>query len=154
MKNLIWALVFAALAILIPVLAWTEYSRVSKVYDGGEEGTLTIEELIGTRTSRKGAKTYSYLATLEGTTVSLSTDRALSKGVPYRVIYLREKLNAYGGRQQGSFYDYILGNKSESKWDLFVRKIKAGLLLFGVGLEVLWIVCAVLFFRSFLRKEE
>lgn len=152
MKNLLMALIFGALAILVPYLAWNEYSRVSAIYDGGKEGALLIEKQTGTQKGRRGARTYYYAASLEGKAVSLATDRVLSPGVPYRAIYLPETLQEIGEGKR--FYDYILGNKGESKWDLFVRKVGTGLLLIGLGLEALWLVCAVMYIRAFLKKEE
>lgn len=146
------ALIFGALAILVPYLAWNEYSRVSQIYDGGEDGTLLVEKQTGVQRGRKGSRTYYYAAALEGKEVSLATERSLSPGVPYRAIYLPEKLQETGEGKR--FYDYILGNKGESKWDLFVRKVGTDLLLIGLGLEALWLVCAVMYIRGFLKKEE
>jgi hypothetical protein len=155
MKNLLWALVMTGLAIGMPWLAWSQFADVSRIYDGGSDGALTIEEQTGTRTSRKGAKTYYYSGALEGTPVKLSTDRVLKTGIPYRAIYLPGKLEVYAATQEkGSFTDYVMGNKGEPKWDLFVRKIRSDLLWIGVLIEILWVSCAVLFFWSFLKKEK
>lgn len=154
MKNLLWALIFTALSILIPFLAWSEYRKVSTIYDVGQDGSLTIEVQKGAHKSRRGSKTFYYAGSLDGTPVSIATSQVLSTGVPYRVIYLPEKLEGYTMEGGASFYDYLLGNKGESKWDLFVRKVRFDFLLVGVGVEILWVVFAVLFFRSLLKREE
>jgi hypothetical protein len=154
MKNLLWAVICAALAIITPYMLWSEFQKVSVIYDGGQEGALEIERQTGTRTSRKGSKTFYYSAYLERKPVSLSTSKALSTGVPFRVIYLPEKLDSYTSAGGASFYDYVLGNKEESKWDLFVRKVRFDVLMIAIGAEVLWLAGLVLFFRSFLKRES
>lgn len=154
MKNLLWAILMALLAIGMPCLAFKEYRDVVALHDHGTEGFLSVRAKTGSTRSRRGATTHQYDAYIEGVRVRIRTSDILSPGYRYPVLFAPEKLRDYSSQASGAFSSYKIGRRAESAGDIFVRDIGKWLLWGMVGLEILWIVGVWLFWSSFKKGEE
>jgi len=142
------------LAIGMPCLAFHDYQEVATLRQHGAEGFLSVRAQTGSTRSRRSATTYHYDASIEGMPVRLRTSDVLAPRHTYPILYSAEKLRSYSSQESGAFYAYKIGRRGESTAEIFVRDIGKGLLWGMVGLEILWIVGAWLFWISFKKGEE
>jgi hypothetical protein len=153
MKNLLLAIIMIVLAVGTPYLAWREYAEVARFVERATGGQLSVIAEAGNKLTRGGRRKRTYDASIEGIRLQLSTSESLTPGQQYPVIFSSESLRSYSSQATGTFYAYKLGRKSDSGWSIFVRDYGTGYLLELAGLEVLWIVGAWLFWRSFSKHK-
>ena len=154
MKNLLLAIIAIVLAVGTPYLAWREYAEVAQFVERASEGQLSVMAEVSNKRSRGGRKKRTFDASIEGLRVQIVTSESLTPGEKYPVIFSSEKLRSYASQATGIFSAYKLGSKSESRWSIFARDYGTGYVLELVALEIIWIVLAWLFWRSFAKRKS
>jgi len=129
-------------------MLWGEgitYRRIADLYDHGRIGELHILADLGT--TREGGRLVSivhhYDSTLAGVPVRLRLFHALKPGLRYPVYYFPQKLQDYASANSGAFSAYVIGRKSDSKWDIFLREVGRSAFWILAGFEALWVLVAV-----------
>ena len=154
MKNLLLAIVMGALALATPWLAWREYSEVAQFVDGATDGQLSVVAVAGDTLSRGGRRKRTYDASIENVRVQIVTSEDLAPDQQYPVVFSPEALRDYAPQAGGSYAAYKFGSKSDSRWGIFGRDYGWTYLLELVGLEVIWVVLALVFWRSFTNQRS
>jgi len=154
MKNLLLAIVMAALALATPWLAWREYSEVAQFVDRATDGQLSVSAETGDTLSRGGRRKRTYDASIENIRVQIVTSEELAPDQPYPVVFSPEALRDYSPQAGGSFTAYKLGSKSDLRFSIFARDYGWTYVFELVGLEILWIVMAFVFWRSFTNQRS
>jgi len=149
MKNLLLAIVMAALALATPWLAWREYTEIAQFVDRGTDGQLSVSAESEDKLSRGGRRKRTYDAAIESTRVQIVTSEYLTPDQQYPVVFSPDALREYSAQAGGNFTAYKLGSKSDSRFGIFARDYGWTYVFELVGLEILWIVMAFVFWRSF-----
>ena len=153
MKNLLLAIVMGALALATPWLAWREYTEVAQFVERGTEGQLQVIAETGDKLSRGGRRKRTYDATIESIRVQIVTSEELAPDQQYPVLFSPEALRGQSSQAGESFTAYKFGSAADSRFGIFARDYGWTYLLELVGLEVLWIVMAFVFWRSFTNQR-
>jgi hypothetical protein len=153
MKNLLLALVMAALALATPWLAWREYSEVAQFADQATEGQLSVVAESGHKLSRGGRRKRTYDASIQNSRVQIVTSEYLTADQPYPVLFSPEALRDYSA-QAGNFAAYKFGHKSDSRFAIFANDYGWTYLFELAGLEAIFIVLAFVFLRSFTNRRS
>src|SRR6185295_3531190 len=120
MKNLLLAIVMAALALATPWLAWREYTEIAQFVDHGTDGQLSVSDETGDKLSRGGRRKRTYDASIESTRVQIVTSEYLTPDQKYPVVFSPEALRDYSPAG-GSFTAYKFGSQSDSRFGIFAR---------------------------------
>ena len=154
MKNLLLAIVMGALALATPWLAWREYTEVAQFVDSATDGQLSVSAETGDKLSRGGRRKRTYDASIESTRVQIVTSEELAADQQHPVVFSPDALRNYSPQSDGSFTAYKLGSKSDSRFGIFARDYGWTYVFELVGLELLWIVMAFVFWRSFTAQAR
>jgi len=119
-------------AIAMPVLGWFAWDDMAKLHDTGREGTLTVLAKVGEERERKSIVRY-YDAMITDVRIQIGTTEVFEAGVQYPVLFLPELLHKDPPPQYS--VDYIIGRKSETKWQIFIRDMGWPSLLIAVFFE-------------------
>lgn len=138
-----------ALAIYGGCAGWGDYRNVADLYDRGWNGTLSLVHEVGV-TSHKGKDTRYFDGVMDGTPVRIADSKGRMEGDSLAVIYFPDALAKFDPAKKVPFYDFIYGERGESKWATYVLQVEGWRsLLMMAGLEVVWVVVGIWFLRSF-----
>jgi hypothetical protein len=154
MKSLLLATITTVLAVGTPYLAWREYAGVAEFVERASDGQLSVTAEAGNKLTRGGRRKRTYDASIDGIRVQIVTSESLAPGQQYPIIFSSEELRSYSSQAKGIFSAYKLGRKAESTWSIFAQDYGAWYLFELVGLELLWIIGAWVFWRSSSRRKN
>jgi hypothetical protein len=151
MKKIGAAVLLLGTAVLLLWGEWRTYERIADLYDRGQIGELSV--LADRGITREGGKfasvVYHYDGILAGVPVRLRVFHRLKPGFRYPVFYFPGILQAYAAAGSRPFSAYVIGRKSDSKWDIFGREVGRPAFWLLAGFEVLWIAMGIrLLWRS------
>ncbi len=121
-KTFLWGLVSGVLFVGVVAAVWNDYRKVSALQDTGRDGTLLVlRETGGLR--EDGTSSNDADAQIAGRRLRVSDRVRLERGETRRVIYEEEALAGFDPRTMRSFGDFVYGERAESRWALFHRRI-------------------------------